>query len=558
MSLRLMNASAAFLFIAACLPALARAQCPITTLADATSVTAHFGTRVAIDGDFAIVGAPDERNGGGTVVGGVYLYHRSGGSWTLEAHFLGNGSQGLLGGDVAISSLGFAAATKQHIGGFNSGELRWYKRASGGTWTSTTVAAPAGYGDFPSAVAISGDDLLVGIGYWAFGSFGDVLHFRYNVGPGTLTQLTLIESGTQSPTRALAFDGTVALLGHPDDGEVEVRRRTSSSSSDWTFAGALAPLDPEVGSRFGAAVAVSQTPTLHAVVGAPLQSGGSADEGAAYVFRFASGNSWPEEQKLTPVAPTANGHFGSGVATNGATIAVGAEDAAAGAGLVYLFDADPTPPIWTYISALRGDGLASTASFGTSVALEGTSALVGAPEHASGVGAALYFASIHCEIAPYCFGDGSGTPCPCGNASAPGANEGCLNSFGTGGRLTGTGSVRVTNDTFQLQASGTPPTGHAPTFFQSTASVNGGLGTVFGDGLRCASGAVIRLGTRVSSNGSVSFGFGIPGDPLVSVQGAIPAVGGTRYYQVTYRNSFAFCTPATFNLTNGVRVVWSP
>jgi hypothetical protein len=32
---------------------------------------------------------------------------------------------------------------------------------------------------------------------------------------------------------------------------------------------------------------------------------------------------------------------------------------------------------------------------------------------------------------------------------------------------------------------------------------------------------------------------------------------GTRWYQVWYRNAAGFCTPATFNLSNAVRVDWS-
>jgi len=30
-----------------------------------------------------------------------------------------------------------------------------------------------------------------------------------------------------------------------------------------------------------------------------------------------------------------------------------------------------------------------------------------------------------------------------------------------------------------------------------------------------------------------------------------------RTYQVWYRNSASFCTSASFNLTNGVRVAWT-
>jgi hypothetical protein len=40
------------------------------------------------------------------------------------------------------------------------------------------------------------------------------------------------------------------------------------------------------------------------------------------------------------------------------------------------------------------------------------------------------------------------------------------------------------------------------------------------------------------------------------VRGGV-AVPGTRYYQTWYRNAAAFCTVATFNLTNGVQIDWT-
>jgi len=33
--------------------------------------------------------------------------------------------------------------------------------------------------------------------------------------------------------------------------------------------------------------------------------------------------------------------------------------------------------------------------------------------------------------------------------------------------------------------------------------------------------------------------------------------GGIRYYQIWYRDAAAFCTSNTFNLTNGLEVIWS-
>ena len=91
-------------------------------------------------------------------------------------------------------------------------------------------------------------------------------------------------------------------------------------------------------------------------------------------------------------------------------------------------------------------------------------------------------------------------------------------------------------------------------YFQGTSSSAGGAGTVFGDGLRCAAGTVVRLGTETNALGA-SMHPG-PGDAAISIAGAVVA-GSTRTYQCWYRNAAAFCTSSTFNLTNGVSVAWS-
>jgi hypothetical protein len=80
------------------------------------------------------------------------------------------------------------------------------------------------------------------------------------------------------------------------------------------------------------------------------------------------------------------------------------------------------------------------------------------------------------------------------------------------------------------------------------------MGAVFGDGLRCAGGTAVRLKTTTNVGGGSQYPQA--GDPSVSTKGAVTAPG-TRTYQVWYRNSAAFCTPSTFNLTNGVEVAWS-
>jgi hypothetical protein len=65
---------------------------------------------------------------------------------------------------------------------------------------------------------------------------------------------------------------------------------------------------------------------------------------------------------------------------------------------------------------------------------------------------------------------------------------------------------------------------------------------------------VARLGTATNSGGASQYPAGaqLP----VSVRGNV-TTPGVRIYQVWYRNAAAFCTPSTFNLTNGLWVLWT-
>lgn len=154
----------------------------------------------------------------------------------------------------------------------------------------------------------------------------------------------------------------------------------------------------------------------------------------------------------------------------------------------------------------------------------------------------------------FCYG--TLVSCPCGNSGVKG--HGCESSAATGGALlNATGRASVASDSVSLVATGLPFT--SPTvLFQGTTEINGGLGAVFGDGLRCAGGSTVRLVVRSAVNGYVSYGSGTVGDTPIHLAGAIPVAGATRAYQAWYRDSAAFCTAGTFNLSNGVRLVWTP
>lgn len=153
-----------------------------------------------------------------------------------------------------------------------------------------------------------------------------------------------------------------------------------------------------------------------------------------------------------------------------------------------------------------------------------------------------------------CFGDGSGTACPCGNAGA--VHRGCDNSFAAGGaQLFAAGTASLAADTLSLSVTHAPE--RAPVLLlQGDATPNGGAGTPFADGLLCVDGTLIRLGGAIGVDGATLFGA-LDGASLSSLGGAPPA-GSTRWYQGLYRNDKVFCTVERANLTNAVRVTWVP
>jgi Tol biopolymer transport system component len=157
----------------------------------------------------------------------------------------------------------------------------------------------------------------------------------------------------------------------------------------------------------------------------------------------------------------------------------------------------------------------------------------------------------------FCFGDGSGAYCPCANSG--GVARGCQNSAGTGGALlTVSGMASLAADSVQFISAGELPSALSIVLQGNTA-----IGSVnYGDGLRCAGGALKRLYVK-SAIGGVVFAPQA-GDPSVSARsaalGAPIPLGASRIYQVYYRDPSASFCPAplgsTFNVSNGIAVAW--
>jgi len=142
---------------------------------------------------------------------------------------------------------------------------------------------------------------------------------------------------------------------------------------------------------FGADVAISGT-TL--VVGAVLEDSdgtgqgdnSAMDSGAVYVF-VRNGNNWVQQAYLKSSNVDADDAFGSSISISGDTIVIGAsqedgngtnqsDNSLINSGAVYVFTR--SAGVWTQQAYLKASNLDANDAFGTSVAIDGDSIIVGA------------------------------------------------------------------------------------------------------------------------------------------------------------------------------------
>jgi hypothetical protein len=168
--------------------------------------------------------------------------------------------------------------------------------------------------------------------------------------------------------------------------------------------------------------------------------------------------------------------------------------------------------------------------------------------YASTIDGATYDGPTGGPVTEFC--GQSNFSCPCGNGGATG--YGCANSqIAFGAHLGATGNASLVNDSLVLH--GTFMTSSSTCIYLQGSDYANAL---FGDGVRCAGGTLLRLATKQNSQGASNYPVG--NDAKVSVKGLVPAIGGTRIYQTYYRDPASFCTPFTYNITNAVAVTWVP
>jgi FG-GAP repeat/IPT/TIG domain len=314
-------------------------------VADDGSAGDSFGISVGISGNTAVVGSwKDDTSSsvGGTndQDGSAYVYVRSGGVWTQQAHLFGPG--------------------------------------------------PATGGDqFGLSVAISGNTIVVGAhGHDAAGDqAGAAYAFVRQNGIWSLQQELVRTDPAAGDEFGVSVDvqGNTAIVGAWTDDTPEGADTGSAylfvrSGSTWTQQGHVTAGDAPSGSQFGRSVAINKDT---AIVGAPAYCDpGCADtqQGAAYVF-VRSGGTWSKQQKLIAPGGTGGDQFGFSVDVDRDTAVIGAitDDTADGnnAGSARVFVRSGTT--WTEQKELHAPDGAADDDFGQSVTIERNTVAVGAP-----------------------------------------------------------------------------------------------------------------------------------------------------------------------------------
>ncbi len=182
---------------------------------------------------------------------------------------------------------------------------------------------------------------------------------------------------------SVAISGTTALVGAPGSAKDAGRAYVfTNTPTGWKEAAELKGSDTVAGGFFGYAAAISGTT---AVVSAP---GFAKNAGRTYIFaRTATG--WKQAAELKGSDTVAGDYFGDSLAISGATALIGADGHTKSAGRAYVFTS--TAAGWKQAVELKGSDTVAGDGFGYAVAISGTTAIVGAPDHATDAGRVYMF-----------------------------------------------------------------------------------------------------------------------------------------------------------------------
>jgi len=279
--------------------------------------------------------------------GGAYYW-----SWEPFARLLASDRASGDNFGWAVAMDGSTGAGRAIVGAPNKSSMTGRAYIFEGSYSSWSQVANLSASDYDTgdtygtSVAISGDYAIVGApakDTVSYDEGGAYILFR-DTG-GTWSEQAILPGENDEPEQfgwSVAIDGDYAIVGAHHDGKAPTYQAGAAhvyrrSGTTWSHVARLEASDRATSDMFGRSVAISG---IYAVVGAPYS--GTDDSGAVYVFRRWR-DEWDQVAKLTATDGTAaNRLFGMSVAIQGTTIVVGApydDQGDTNAGAIYIFDA---------------------------------------------------------------------------------------------------------------------------------------------------------------------------------------------------------------------------
>ena len=373
---------------------------PVTidpTLAQEAKLTAsdaaagdEFGNSVAINGETAVVGAPDDDTAAGNNAGSAYVFVRSGISWSQQAKLTASDAAAFdaFGKSVAIdgNTIVVGADLDSDAGSF-SGSAYVFVR-SGTSWSEQQklTASDAAAGDqFGISVGISGETVVVGaVADDDGGASSGSAYVFVRSGTSWSQQQKLTASDAASGDFfgfAVTIGGDTVGVGAPQDDDGGTNSGSAyvfvRSGTSWSQQAKLTASDAAASDIFGRNAMGISGDTL--VVGAPSDdTGAGTDAGSAYVF-VRSGTSWSQQAKLTASDAAAGDFFGLSVGISGDTVVASAfldDDGGTNSGSAYVFTRSGTS--WSQQQKLTASDAAAGDNFGFSVSISGNTIVAGA------------------------------------------------------------------------------------------------------------------------------------------------------------------------------------
>jgi hypothetical protein len=340
-----------------------------------------FGFSVALSGTTALIGARYKDSSRGA----AYMFSLSGTSWSQQAELTAKDAATGDGFGFSVAVSGTTALIGASGNNSATGSAYVFIR-SGTTWSQQAelMAKDAATGDrFGRSVALSGTTALIG----APGK-------NLSTGSAFLGTVPSPEAEATSTNAATAdrFGNSVALSGTtaPNGAPFHALSRGVAYAfvrvgTTWSQQAELTAKDAAAGDNFGSSVALSGSTAL---IGALYKD---SSRGVAYVFARST-TSWSQQAELTAKNAATNDYFGSSVALSGTTALISAVGDNTFMGAAYVFTGSATN--WGQQAELTASDAATNDFFGWSVALSGTTALIGAPDTNTSTGAAYVFGTL--------------------------------------------------------------------------------------------------------------------------------------------------------------------